>query len=255
MRRDYTDPVTTARPIATPAECSVLAPTGALRVGLYSGSPTSYVAADELDAERGVGFLLGRKMAECMAVPFEPVIHPRNADLLKAVQADAVDVVLTNASSERAKYIHFSRPLLTLDKSVLVPTTSPVHALADLTSDGIRIGFSAGSSTANELAPLYPKATLVAVQSLAEAASMLAGSSLDGFATNKAILRQLAEAMGGGRLLEGAWGVERFALGIPIVRGPGLAFLQRFAEWASESGVVVEAVAQSGLQGVMRPCD
>ena len=244
--------MTTVVPTATRTECDVLAPAGALRVGLYSGSPTSYVAPDEGDSERGVGYLLGRELARCLAVRFEPAIYPRNAELLKAVQSDGVDVVFTNATSERAKYIHFSRALLTLEKSVFVPTKSPAHALGDLTADGIRIGFSAGSSTAKEFGPLYPKASLVAVQSLSDAASMLVRSSLDGFATNKAILCQLAEEMRGGRILDGAWGVEHLALGIPMKRGLGLVFLQRFAAWAAESGALDEAVARSGLRGVIR---
>jgi polar amino acid transport system substrate-binding protein len=232
----------------TPPERHVLSPTGALRVGLYSGSPTSHLAAGEGKPERGVGYLLGRELARWLAVPFEPVIHPRNAELLKAVRSDEVDLVFTNASNERAKYIHFSRPLLALEKSVLVPTESAARTLGDVTSEGSRIGFSAGSSTAVEFGLVYPDASLVAVHSLAEAALMLADAALDGFATNKAILCQVAEAMGGGRILDGAWGVEHLALGIPISRGAGLPCLQRFAAWAEESGVLGDAIARSGLR-------
>jgi polar amino acid transport system substrate-binding protein len=231
-----------------PQECRVLAPAGALRVGLYSGSPTSYLAAGEGHPERGVGYLLGRELARALGIPFAPVIHSRNADLLKAVRCDEVDVVLTNATSERASYIHFSRPLLALEKGVLVPTESPARNLGEVTAQGSRIGFSAGSTTATEFGQVYPGVSLVAVPSLPEAAALLANGSLDGFATNKAILGQLAQAPGGGRILDGAWGVEHLALGIPITRGAGLSFVQRFAQWAAESGALAQAVAQSGLR-------
>ena len=240
-------------PAPMPEERRALAPGGALRVGLYSGSPTSYLAPGEGHPERGVGYLLGRELARALGIPFEPVIHPRNADLLKAVRSDEVDVVFTNATSERASYIHFSQPLLALEKSVLVPTESPARTLGAVTAEGSRIGFSAGSSTAAEFGQIYPQVSLVAVQSLSEAAALLADASLDGFATNKAILGQLAAAMGGGRILDGAWGVEHLALGIPVTRGAGLPFLRRFAAWATGSGALAQAVAQSGLQGVKAP--
>jgi len=237
-------------PAATDAERQALAPTGVLRVGLYSGSPTSYLEAGGGNPVRGVGYLLGRELARSLAVPFEPVVHPRNAELLKAVGADDVDVVFTNATGKRAQYIHFSDALLTLDKGVLVPARSAARAIDDVTVEGRRIGFSAGSSTAAEFGRLYGNPTLVAVESLADAAAMLAASSLDGFATNKAILFQLAEAMGAARILEGAWGVEHLALGIPITRDAGLPYLQRFAAWVAQSGALGDAVARSGLQGV-----
>ena len=240
--------MTTVSPAATPAERDALAPTGALRVGVYPGSPTSYVA-DEDSSPRGVGYLLGRALAQCLGAPFQPVIYPRNAQLLQAVGADEVDLVFTNATGERAKFIGFSRPLLTLEKGVLVPSSSAAVSLGEVTAEGKRIGFSAGSSTAGEFGLLYPRASLVAVTSLSDAASLLAASSLDGFATNKTILFHLADEMGGGRILDEAWGSEHLALGIPLQRGTGLAFLQRFAAWATESGVLDDAVAQSGLRG------
>jgi len=234
-------------PVATRAACDALVPTGALRVGLYAGSPTSWLAADERQGERGVGYLLGRALAQCLALPFAPVIHPRNAQLLKAVAADEVDVVFTNATSERAKTLHFSPPLLALDKGVLVNTDSPVRTLAEATTPERRIGFSAGSTTAVEFGVLHPQVTLIAVQSLPEAAALFAAGALDGFATNNAILGQLAQEMGGGRIVDGAWGAEHLALGIPLSRGAARDFLQQFAAWAVKSGSVDDAVARSGL--------
>ncbi|MEJ5991289.1 transporter substrate-binding domain-containing protein [Ramlibacter sp. PS3R-8] len=238
----------TVPPAATPAERDALAPTGALRVGVYAGSPTSYVAG-ESGSPRGVGYLLGRALALCLGTPFEPVIRPRNTQLLQAVGAAEIDLVFTNATGERAKFIDFSGPLLTLDKGVLVPTSSAAFSLGDVTAEGKRIGFTAGSTTAGEFGLLYPEASLVAVTSLSDAAFLLTSSALDGFATNKAILCQLADEMGGGRILDEAWGSEHLALGIPLQRGAGLAFLQRFAAWATESGVVDDAVSQSSLRG------
>lgn len=241
--------MSTVSPVVPAAERQVLAPTGVLRVGLYAGSPTSYLEAGGGMPARGVGYLLGREFARSLAVPFEPVVYPRNAELLKAVGADEVDVVFTNATRERARSIHFCAPLLTLEKGVLVPRGSGARAIGDVTVEGSRVGFSAGSSTAVEFARIYGRPTLVAVASLPEAAVMLANASLDGFATNKAILFQLAEATDGARILEGTWGVEHLALGIPITRAAGLPCLQGFAAWAAQSGCLRDAVALSGLQG------
>lgn len=49
-----------------------IAPTGTLQVGLYQGSPTSYLADGTLTDNRGIGFALGKQLASNLDASFKP---------------------------------------------------------------------------------------------------------------------------------------------------------------------------------------
>ena len=238
---------------ASAAERAALAPTGVLRVGVYRGSPSSYVQGSPGEPARGVGYLLGRDLAKRLGVPFEPVVFAANAPLLAAVGQGQVDIVFTNATAERARSMDFSPTVLDVQKSVLVPAASPFTTLDSLKGRAARVGVSAGSSTGAELAAVYPDARLQPVPTLQDAATLLSGGAIDGFATNNAILFELADRVPGSRVLPGAWGLEHFALGIPRGRSAGRDFVARFARDAAQSGLLANAVQQSRLRGTVAP--
>jgi len=239
-------------PRATDAEFRVaLAPTGKLRVGLYPGSPTSYLPAAAGGEPRGVAYDLGRSLADRLGVPFEPAIFPSNAQLLDAVKAGNVDVLLTNATEERRRFIDFTDTVLQLEKSYLVPAGSTIADAAAVDRAGVRVGVSQGSSSQSELARELRHATLVPVASLKDASRMLSEGKIDAFGTNNAILFEMSDGLPGSRVLPGRWGLESFALGMPKGRDKGRAWLQSFARWAGETGAVNRAAARAGLRGTV----
>src|SRR6516225_5996524 len=70
-----------------PSAVRALAPTGKLRVGLYPGTPTSIIGDPGSPSARGVGFELGRALAQRVGVPFEPVLLPNNAEVFAAAKS------------------------------------------------------------------------------------------------------------------------------------------------------------------------
>ncbi len=78
---------------------------------------------------------------------------------------------------------------------------------------------------------------------------MLAKGQLDAFATNKPTLFEMAEKLPGAKVLDGRWGVEKYAIGIPKGRDAGAAFLRKFTEDVKAEGVVKAAVVRAGLRG------
>jgi polar amino acid transport system substrate-binding protein len=78
---------------------------------------------------------------------------------------------------------------------------------------------------------------------------MLAEGKLGAYATNKAILYEMADGVPGSRVLDGRYGLESFAIGVPKGREAGLPWLQQFAEGARADGTVKRAVQRSGLRG------
>ncbi len=235
----------------------VLAPTGPLRVAVYSGSPSSIVVDPAGGAPRGVGYDLGRAFAARLGVPFAPVVFANNAQALAAIRDGSADLTFTNASPARAREMDFSPVFMDVEKSALVARGSPVRTLADLQRPGTRIGVSAGSTTAGELAPLYPDATIVPIATLAEAKATLGRGEIVAFATNDAILYEMSDALPGSTVIAGHWGLEHFAAGVPKGRAAdhpdAAAVIAAFIDDARRDGTIATAVAHAGLRGVVPP--
>jgi polar amino acid transport system substrate-binding protein len=229
-----------------------LAPQGALRVAMYRGSPTSFVQAQPNDPPRGVNYELGQAFAKRLGVAFQPMVFNNNADALRAVAAGQADFTFTNATGERGRVMDFSPTVMDVEKSVLVAQSSPIRSLDDVKQPGLRIGVSAGSSTGEELHPLYPQAVLVSVATLDKAVDMLRAGQLDGFATNKAILFEMGDKLAGSRVVPGHWGMEHFAIGIPKGRAAGSIEVAAFVRDARAQGVVTAAAKRANLRGVVQ---
>ena len=243
----------TTPPAPSPEERQVLAPSGRLRVGLYPGSPTSIIGDPASPDAKGVALDLGRGLARSLGVPFEPVVFPKNADVLAALKAGQVDVAFTNATPARAKDMDFTPPYLAVEQGYLVPAGSPIAALADIDRPGNRVGVSVGSSSEAVLTRQFKNAAVVLAPTLQEAIGMLSKKQLDAFATNKAILFEMSDQLPGSRVLAGRWGLEHFSVGIPKDRDLGMPYLRRFAEDAQSTGLVQSAVDRAGIRGTVKP--
>ena len=226
-----------------------LAPTGTLRVAVYPGSPTSMVA-DAPDAERrGLTVDIGRELARRLGVPLEFKVYPRVAEVVAALGRGEADVTITNATPERAKVLDFAPPLVALELGVLVPAGSPVSSVDTIDRLDARIGVSQGSSSERVLGPRLRQARLMPQPTLQHAAQALRQRELDAFATNKAILFELAPSVPGARVLDGRWGLEHVALGTPKGRDPALQWLREFNAAMVAEGHLQRAVERAGLRG------
>jgi len=229
----------------------ILAPTGKLRVGVYKGSPTSIIPGKTPAETRGVGYELGRQLAAMLKVPFEPVVFPKNADVQAAVKAGSVDVAFTNATPERARNMDFSKPFLRVEQGYLVPAGSTIKSFDGIDVKGVRVGVSVGSTSEKTLGSRLKNAQVVAVPTLDQAVNMIKSGELQAFATNKAILYELSDRLPGSKILDGAWGYESFAAGIPKGREGGLPALNEFLSRAQQNGQVAKAVERAGLRGTV----
>jgi len=226
----------------------VLAPTGSLRVALYTGTPTSVLTSTDL---RGVGYDLGKELARRLNVPFEPIIFTKNADVLDAVKTGRADVAFTNASAERAKDMDFTQPYLLIELGYLARENAPVEGLADVDRPGVRVGVTAKSSSEGVLSHDLKNAQVVPVETVKVGVQMLSAGTLDLYATNKATLFEMMDQLPGSRVFEGQWGDERHALAIPKGRDSGLPYARAFIADAIASGLVKSAVDRSGLRGAV----
>lgn len=234
-----------------PQEVRILAPAGRLRVGVYPGSPTSLVKNQATGDARGVSVDLGKEFARRLGVPYELVEFPRLAAVLDALKAGQVDFTITNATPARAAEMNFTAPLVDLELGYLVVSGSRVVVIADVDQPGIKVGVSEGSTSQGALARVYRNATVVPAPSLKIAADMLAQGAIDTFATNKAILFEMADELRGARVLDGRWGLEHLAIAIPKGREAGMAYVHAFAGDVRDEGLVRRAAERAGLRGTI----
>ena len=227
-----------------------LAPTGRLRVGVYPGSPSSMVRAAGSSEMRGLSVELGRELARRLGVPAEIVEFQRVAEIVEAVKLGHVDFTITNATPARAQDVDFTPSLLALELGYLALPGAPVQSLADVDRPGMRIGVAQGSSSQGALTREFKQARVVTTPSLQAAGEMLQRREIDAFATNKAILFELADGLPGARVLEGRWGLEHLAIAVPKSRGAAATeYLRGFAQAVRDEGLVRAASSRAGLRG------
>jgi polar amino acid transport system substrate-binding protein len=231
----------------------VLAPTGKLRVGLYPGTPTSIIGDLASGTAKGVGFDLGRELAQRAGVPFEPRVFTKNAEVFAAAKAGSVDMVFTNATPVRRSDLEFSPTVLQVEQGYIIPARSTIRAIGEIDRAGVRVGVSEGSTSEATLSRELHNAVVVRTPSLKAAIDMLAAGTLDAFATNKATLFEMSADLPASRVLDGHWGLESFAIGIPKGREGALPFVSSFVSEAKASGAVVKAVERAGLRGAVVP--
>ena len=236
-----------------PAAVAALAPAGRLRVAVYTGSPTSLVRDPASGETKGVGLDLGRAMAAKLGVAFELAEFPNNAEALGAVKAARADFAFTNATAARRSDLDFSPPLLGIEQGYLVAAGSTLANASGVDRPGVRVGVAKASSSERELTGLLKAAAVVPVASLKEAREMLAAGTLDAFASNKGILHEMAGNVPGSRILEGRYGLESFAIGVPKGREAGHAWLRGFADDVRADGSVRRAAERAGLRGTSEP--
>jgi molybdate transport system substrate-binding protein len=237
---------------APPEVRQALAPSGKLRIGVFVDSPSSIIRDSATGEAKGVAFDTGRELAARLGVPFEVIEYPRPAEVLEALKAGKVDFTVTNATAVRAKDVDFTSPLLLLELGYLVPPGSPVASLPDIDRPGIRIGVTQGSTSQSTLSRQLKSATLVPAPSVKGAIEMMSQRQVDAFATNKANLFQMSDALPGSRVLDGQWGVEHLAIAIPKGRDQGMAWLQKFVADVKSEGLVTRAVERAGLRGTAK---
>jgi polar amino acid transport system substrate-binding protein len=228
-----------------------LAPSGKLRVGVYLGSPTSMVRDKTTGETKGVTYELGQELAKRLGVPFEPVEYPRVSEVLEALKSGQVDFSFTNATPARAKELDFTPPLLAVELGYLVMPGSPVASPADIDRPGVRVGVSQGGTSHSTLLRELKNATVVAATSPKNAIEIMASRKADVFATNKAVLSEMSDALPGSRILDGRWGFEYMAIGIPKGRDAGMAYIREFAAELKAAGAVKRAADRAGLRGAV----
>lgn len=228
---------------------AILAPSGKLRIGVYPGSPTSLIEVPGTAEKRGVAVEVGAELARRLGIEPELVLFRRPAEVLEALKVGNVDLALTNATPERAKAVDFGPPVVTLELGFLVRAPSTAASLSAFDTPEMTIGVSKGSTSEKALPPKLPRARFATAASLDEAAAMLVRGDIAAFATNKAVLFEMADRHPGTVVLDVSWGTEHLALAVPKGREPAHPYLDAFSRDREIAELIRGAARRAGLRG------
>lgn len=134
---------------------------GTLRVGVTQAPPWYSKDLSSGDWTSGVGVLMGKAMAESIAVEFEPV-EVTWGTAIAALQSGKIDLMyMLDATDERKKAVSFpDTPLLYYSLAVLARDDLKVSAWEDLNNSDVKISLPQASSMDKFVSELAPDADI-----------------------------------------------------------------------------------------------
>jgi polar amino acid transport system substrate-binding protein len=237
-------------PDITPAVRHDLAPTGRLRVGINYGNFILARRDPATGESHGVAIDLAQELAGRLGVPVEIVAYDSVAVMVEAARAGAWDIAFLGSDPEREKLISFTGAYLEIEATYLVPSGSPLRAVADVDRAGVRVAAPLKANYELYLERNLKAARLVSTPGADAAFDLLASGKVDALAGLKQALIALADKLPGSRMLEGRFMAVQQSIGVPRGRDAGLAYLRGLVEDAKASGLVARAIDKTGARGV-----
>ncbi|CAM3383350.1 ABC transporter substrate-binding protein [Methylobacterium mesophilicum] len=228
----------------SPAALHDLAPTGTLRAAINLGNPV--LARSGADGPAGVSVDLARALAQRLGVPVTFVTFPGAGAVSASARSGTWDICFLAIDPQRAEGIAFTAPYVLIAGSYLVPAASPIRTLEAVDRDGVRVSVGRGSAYDLFLTRALRHATLVRAPTSAEAVTAFARDGLDVAAGVHQPLAAYAAAHKEVRLLPGHFMDIPQAMGLPVGRDAGAAFLAGFLAQAKAHGFVARSLEANG---------
>ena len=228
----------------SPAARHDLGPTGTLRAAINLGNPV--LARSGADGPAGVSVDLARALAQRLGVPVAFVTFPGAGAVSGSAGSGTWDICFLAIDPKRAEGIAFTAPYVLIAGSYLVPADAPTRSLPDVDRDGIRISVGHGSAYDLFLTRTLRHATLVRAPTSAEAVTAFARDGLDMAAGVHQPLAAYAAAHPEVRLLPGHFMEIPQAMGLPVGRDAGAAYLADFLAQAKADGMIARSLAAGG---------
>ena len=223
----------------TAAARAELAPSGKLRVGL--NMQNFLLVNKDPNSGEPVGIVvdLARELGRVSGLALEFVQFDRAGKLAEAVREAAWDVAFLAAEPARATEIAFSPAYLEIEATYLVPAGSAIRSIAEVDRTGVRIAAAEKSAYDLYLSRTLKHATLVRAPGIDASYQMFVADGLEALAGLKARLVADAVKLPGSRILEGRFTAVQQAIGTPVGRDAGAAWLREFAAHIKASGLEI----------------
>lgn len=136
-----------------------LAPTGVLRASINLGNPV--LAQGTPDQPAGITVDLAREIAARLGVPVEFLCFDAARKSFEAMTSGAADLCFLAIDPAREAEVAFTAPYVVIEGVYAVPKDSPLTAVAEVDSPGVRIGVKQGSAYDLFLTRTLQNATVV----------------------------------------------------------------------------------------------
>lgn len=233
-----------------PAAAKELAPTGRLRAGLNFGNALLTGKDPATGEARGVAVDIARELGRRLGVPVDVVAYESAGALADAATSGVWDIGFLGAEPQRASVISFTDAYAEIESTYLVPPGSALQRVEDVDREGVRITIAAKSAYDLYLTRTLQHARLERTDGADAAFAKLTADKLDAMAGLRPALVGYAEKLPGSRVLEGRFTTIQQAIGTPVGRDAGAAYLRAFVEDIKANGFVAQAIERNGVRGL-----
>jgi polar amino acid transport system substrate-binding protein len=237
-------------PSPTPAAKAELAPTGTLRIAVFTGNPvigTKDKASGEL---QGTTVLLGKELAASAGVPVQLIEYTAVAKMVEDAKAHAWDIAVVAFDPARRSIIDFAPSHLVVDLTYLVAPGSDIRNVAEADRPGVSIAAARGAATTLYLERTLKQAKVMPAENEPAAFALVREGKAQAYAQNRYLLLGVAATLPGARVLEDRFSAAEMCIVLPKGRPAALDYVGTFVEQAKASGAVARAIENSGLRGV-----
>ncbi len=237
-------------PAPTAAQKSELAPTGTLRVAVFTGNPVLGTRDKATGEVSGTTATMGRALAERAGVPARIIEYTAIAKLVEDAKTGAWDIAVVAFDPARRNVVDFAPSHIVVDLTFLVAPGSPIRSVAEADRPGVNIAAARGAATTLYLQRTLKHAAVMQAENEPAAFSLIKEGKAQVYAQNRYMLLGLADNLPGARVLEDRFSAAEMSIALPKGRPAALAYVSEFVEQSKKSGTVLRAIETAGLRGV-----
>jgi polar amino acid transport system substrate-binding protein len=246
-----TNTTMTRKPFAEPsyAAKTELAPNGRLYAAINFGNPILAVKNPATGEPMGVSVDLARELGRRLGVSVQLVTFDAAGKVVEALKSGSIDLAFVAIDPARAVDISYSAAYVVIEGAYLVEQNSPIRSNDEVDRPGIRVAVGAGSAYDLYLTREIKQAKLVRAPTSPAVVDTFLAQKLEVAAGVKQQLEADAKRLPGLRLLEGRFMVINQAMGTPVGRNAGVAYLRDFVEEMKATGFVAQSLARHKIEG------
>src|SRR5499427_7389671 len=239
-----------APPAPTSAQKSELAPTGALRVAVFTGNPVLGTLDKASGEVGGTTATLGRALADAAGVPVKIIGYSAIAKMVDDAKTGEWDVAVVAFDPARSGVLEFAPPHIVVDLTYLVAPGSSIRSVPDADRPGVHIAAAKGAATTLYLQRTLKSAQVLQADNEPAAFNLVKEGKAQVYAQNRYLLLGRVDELPGSRVLDDRFSAAEMCLVLPKGRANALAYVSEFVEQSKRSGTVQRAIDDARLRGV-----
>jgi polar amino acid transport system substrate-binding protein len=237
-------------PAAAPGVRAELAPTGTLRVAVFTGNPVLGTRDKATGEVSGTTVTMGRALAAQAGVPARIIEYTAIAKMVEDAKTGEWDIAVVAFDPARRSVLDFAQPHIVVDLTYLVAPGSTIRSVAEADKAGVNIATARGAATTLYLQRTLKEAQVVQAENEPAAFNLVKEGKAQVYAQNRYMLLGLADSLPGARVLEDRFSAAEMCIVLPKGRPAALAYVSEFVEQSKKSGMVQRAIQTAELRGV-----